>query len=125
MKGAPTIAIVDDDEGVRLSLSSLVRSLGYDVRAYGSASEFLDHNGSGDPDCMITDMQMPKMTGEQLQSRLIAAGRRFPMVFITAFPTETARNRVMANGACAYLVKPVDGSTIARCLAAALAHRSA
>ena len=122
MNRAPTIAIVDDDEGVRLSLSSLVRSLGYDVRTYGSASEFLDDTNIGDPDCMITDMQMPRMTGEQLQAKLIAAGRKFPMVFITAFPTEAARNRVMASKACAYLVKPVDGTTIARCLSAALEH---
>ena len=120
MNRAPKIAIVDDDEGVRLSLSSLVRSLGYDVRTYGSASEFLDDHDIGDPDCMITDMQMPRMTGEQLQTRLNAAARTFPIVFITAFPTEAARHRVVANESCAYLVKPVDGTTIAHCLAAAL-----
>ena len=125
MSRAPTIAVVDDDEAVRLSLSSLLRSLGYDVRTYCSAPEFLDDLDIGDPDCMITDMQMPRMTGEQLQIKLLAAGRTFPMVFITAFPTEAARNRVMARNACAYLVKPVDGTTIACCLSAALRNRHA
>ena len=74
----------------------------------------LDDHRIGDPDCMIIDMQMPRMTGEQLQARLIAAGRTFPMVFITAFPTEAARHRVVANESCAYLGKPVDGTPIAR-----------
>ena len=123
MNRPATIAIVDDDDGVRISLASLVRSLGYQVRSYGSAPEFLNDSAIGDPACMITDIQMPEMTGDQLQAALIAAGRRFPMIFMTAFPTEAMRSRVMAAGACAYLDKPSDGDTIARCLEAALALR--
>jgi FixJ family two-component response regulator len=121
----PTIAIVDDDDGVRTSLTSFVRSLGYDVRSYGSAPEFLNDQDIGDPDCMISDIQMPQMTGDQLQAELTAAGRVFPIIFVTAFPTEATRSRVMAAGACAYLDKPADGDTIARCLAAAVEHRRA
>ncbi|AMJ61014.1 response regulator transcription factor [Bosea sp. PAMC 26642] len=125
MTGSPTIAIIDDDDGVRTSLASLVRSLGYDVRSYASAPAFLNDREIGDPDCMISDIQMPQMTGDELQAELIAAGRSFPMIFMTAFPTEATRSRVMAAGACAYLDKPADGDAIARYLAAALDHSRA
>ena len=111
-----TIALVDDDEGVRSSLASLLRSLGYDVRGYASASQFLSDPTARDPGCMITDMQMPGMTGDELQATLLAAGRRFPMIFMTAFPKEEARARVMAAGAVAYLEKPADSDAIVRCL---------
>lgn len=125
MNRSPTIAIVDDDDGVRVSLSSLVRSLGYVVRTYASAPEFLNDRDVGNPDCMITDVQMAPMTGDQLQAELIAAGRVFPMIFMTAFPTEIMRKRVMAAGAHAYLDKPVCGDLIARFLAAAIAQNKA
>jgi len=120
MNHIPTIAIVDDDDGVRVSLCSLVRSLGYEVRAYASAPAFLDDQDAGDPDCMITDVQMAPMSGDQLQAALIASGRKFPMIFMTAFPTDAVRKRVMGMGAHAYLDKPVDGDAMATCLAAAL-----
>jgi FixJ family two-component response regulator len=118
----PTIAVIDDDDGVRMSLSSLVRSLGYEVRTYGSAPAFLEDAGSGAVDCIITDLQMPQMSGEQLQAQLVSLGSTPPMIFMTAFPTDATRNRVMAMGGCAFLDKPVDGDAIARHLAVALAH---
>jgi CheY-like chemotaxis protein len=74
----PTIAVIDDDDGVRMSLSSLVRSLGYEVRTYGSAVAFLEDAGSGAVDCIITDLQMPQMSGEQLQAQLVSSGRTLP-----------------------------------------------
>lgn len=122
MNPAPTIAIVDDDDGVRTSLSSLVRSLGHEVRTYGSAVEFLADADAANPECLITDMQMPRMTGAQLLDALVAAGRRFPVIVMTAYPSEATRDRVLAGGAFAYLVKPIDGPTLARCIAAALAR---
>jgi len=70
---------------------------------------------------MITDIQMPVMTGDELQARLLAAGRRFPIIFMTAFPTEPIRQRVMAAGAHCYLGKPTGGEEIIRCLEEALA----
>lgn len=121
MAEAPTIAIVDDDEGVRMSLASLVRSLGYHARTYGSGLEFLRAESAEEPACMIADVQMPAMTGDKLQEALVSAGRRFPIIFMTAFPTEDVRCRVMANGAHCFLVKPTDGETIIRCIEDALA----
>jgi FixJ family two-component response regulator len=125
MNRSPTVAIVDDDDGVRISLSSLVRSLGYEVRTYASAPAFLADRALGDPDCMITDVQIAPMNGDQLQAELIAAGRIFPMIFMTAFPTDAMRNRVMAAGALAYLDKPVCGELIARFLSAAVEQKDA
>lgn len=114
MSKIPAVAIVDDDEGVRSSLTSLLRSLGYEVRSYASAQEFLDDDAAGNPGCMIADIQMPGMTGDELQAELIARGRVFPMIFMTAFPTAATRARVMAAGALAYLDKPADGEAIVR-----------
>ena len=119
MPKAPTIAIVDDDEGVRTSLASLVRSLDYHARTYQSGVHFL--RDSLDPDCMIADIQMRVMTGDEMQALLIAAGRRFPIIFMTAFPTESVRKRVMEAGAYCYLSKPASGDEIIRCLEDALA----
>ncbi|MGA0596528.1 response regulator transcription factor [Enterovirga sp. CN4-39] len=123
MAQAPTIAIVDDDEGVRTSLASLVRSLGYEARTYGSGPEFLHDRLEEEPACMIADIQMPLMTGDELQQNLVSAGRSFPIIFMTAFPTDAVRRRVMANGAHCFLSKPADGDTIIQCLEEALAAR--
>ena len=120
MHHTPTIAIVDDDDGVRTSLASLIRSLGYEARCYGSALDFLAAGESRDPDCMIADIQMPHMTGDQLQAELISSGRIFPMIFMTAFPNEATRARVMAAGAIDFLDKPADSDAIAICPAAAV-----
>ena len=119
MHQTPVIAIVDDDEAVRTSLASLVRSLGYDVRIYGSGPDFLQD--SLDPACMIADIQMPAMSGDELQARLLASDRCFPIIFMTAFPTEPIRARVMEAGAHSYLSKPATGDEIIRCLEEALA----
>ncbi|MBR1119941.1 response regulator [Bradyrhizobium lablabi] len=120
MAKTPVIAIVDDDEGVRTSLASLIRSLGYEARTYGSGTDFLERPGE-DPACMIADIQMPVMTGDELQAKLVASGRRFPIIFMTAFPTETVRQRVMSAGAHCYLNKPAGGDEIIRRLEEALA----
>jgi FixJ family two-component response regulator len=120
----PWIAIVDDDAGVRAALTSLVRSLGYEARPFPSALAFLEIRG-GDPAVLIADIQMPGMTGDALQARLNAEGRRFPILFMTAFAAEAVRARVLTAGAAGCLDKPVDGETIARCLAAALARPGA
>lgn len=116
-----TIAIVDDDEGVRTSLSNLLRSFGYDVDTYGSALEFLEKGKLGTADCIITDVQMPQMRGDELQSRLIEAGATTPMIFMTAFPTDAIRARVMEAGARAFLEKPAETALLLRHIEDAIA----
>lgn len=124
MANIPVIAIVDDDEAVRTSLASLVRSIGYEASTYQSGVDFLDRQGD-DPSCMIADIQMPVMTGDELQARLVESGRKFPIIFMTAFPTDALRERVLAAGAHCCLSKPTGGDEIIRCLEEAMAGHTA
>ena len=119
-----TVAIVDDDSGVRTSLSSLLRALGHVVRTYVSAREFIaDASASASaPDLLLSDIQMPGMSGEQLQAALIATGRTVPTIFMTAFPDEAVRRRLLAAGARACLDKPIDADTLSRHLGAIRPH---
>ncbi|WP_238189863.1 response regulator transcription factor [Methylobacterium frigidaeris] len=114
------IAIVDDDEGVRISMASLVRSLGYRARTYASGADFLGDALDREPAVMISDIRMPGMNGDELQARLLAAGRCFPIIFLTAYSTEAVKKRVLDAGAVCLLSKPADGETIIRCIEEAL-----
>jgi FixJ family two-component response regulator len=120
MASPPIIAIIDDDGGIRDSLSSLIRSVGYTAKTYESAVEFLHDESDFKPDCMIVDVQMPVMSGDQLQERLKSFGRDYPMIFMTAYPTDNIRSKVMGAGATCLLVKPADGDTVLQCVERAL-----
>jgi FixJ family two-component response regulator len=102
------IAIVDDDEPVRDAMKTLVRSLGYNASTFGSAEKFLNSEQIDDTSFLITDLQMPGLSGLDLQDRLIARGYRIPIIFITGFPDDTARARAMKAGALAFLTKPIN-----------------
>ena len=106
------VSIVDDDESVRSSIEDLMCSLGFVARTFESAEEFLNSPDRDRTACLITDLQMPRTSGQDLQSRLLAKGRAPPMIFITAFPDKKLRERVMAKGALAFLEKPVDGKML-------------
>ncbi len=77
------IAIVDDDVVVRGAMKSLVRSLGHNASTFGSAEEFLNSEQFSSTSCLITDLQMPGLSGLDLQDRLIAQGHRIPIIFLT------------------------------------------
>ena len=102
----PMIAIVDDDDAVREAMKALVRSLGYHASTFASADEFLNSEQVHDTSCLITDVQMPGLSGIDLQDRLIARGHRIPIIFITGYPDENVRTRAMKAGAIAFLSKP-------------------
>jgi FixJ family two-component response regulator len=102
------VSIIDDDESVRSSIEDLMSALGIVARTFESAEEFLNSPDRDRTACLITDLQMPGTSGQDLQSRLLAKGRAPPMIFITAFPERNVRERVMAKGAFAFLEKPVD-----------------
>ena len=103
------ISIVDDDESVRAGMEALVSSIGFIACVFNSAEEFLRSSRIDDTSCVITDVQMPGMNGLELQSELVAQGRRVPIIFITAFPEQSGRRRALAAGALAYLEKPFAG----------------
>ena len=97
MSKTPMISIVDDDESVRESTKSLLRSIGYAARVFASAEEFLNSNPD-DTSCLILDVQMEGLSGVELQERLIAEGRRTPIIFITAFTDDGTEPRARCRG---------------------------
>jgi FixJ family two-component response regulator len=116
----PVISIIDDDASIRVATNSLVRSLGYAVHSFGSAEEFLQSTHINDTCCVIADVQMPGMSGVELQSLLLARGVGMPFIFITAFPDENIRARALKAGAIGFLTKPFDGQILVKCLCAAV-----
>ena len=120
MSKVPVISIVDDDESVREATKGLIRSLGYATATFASAEEYLRSDRMRDTSCLITDVQMPGMSGVELQDRLIAGGQRTPVIFMTAFPEENIRTRVLEAGAFGYLSKPFNDECLIECLDEAL-----
>jgi FixJ family two-component response regulator len=119
---AAIISIVDDDESIRVAMSSLVRSLGYEACEFDSAEAFLASPRRQDTACLIADVHMPGMSGLDLQDVLRAGEQVLPIIFITAFPADNLRQRAEAAGAAGFFSKPVDSQMIIRCLDAALAR---
>jgi FixJ family two-component response regulator len=114
------IAIVDDDMGARDALEMLVRSLGLNASTFGSAEEFLRSEKLHDARCLITDVQMPGLSGLDLQDRLIAEGHRIPVIVITGHPDDSAQARAMKAGAVDFLSKPIRPDHLIRCIEKAL-----
>jgi FixJ family two-component response regulator len=119
----PLVAIIDDDASVRATTESLVRSLGYIVCTFASAEEFLRSNHLDDFSCVIADVQMPGMSGVELQAHLLTQGYRVPFIFFTAFPDERIRAQALRAGAICYLTKPFNGDNLVQGLQAALKTR--
>jgi FixJ family two-component response regulator len=120
MSGNPVIAIVDDDEAVRIATASLLRSFGYETRVFASAEDFLAAGMDTIAACLITDVQMPGVGGMELQRILCARKCPIPILFITAYGSEAVRRRALDAGAFCFLEKPFDGDTIVRHLQDAL-----
>ena len=116
------ISIVDDDRSVREATKALIRSLGYQTATFASAEEFLESSRLLDTACLITDVQMPGMSGVDLQCHLTANGHCTPVILVTAYPEDRVRERALDAGAFGFLSKPfIEGSLIA-CLDRALKH---
>ena len=116
----PLISIVDDDEPTRDATEALIRSLGYSVATFASAEEYLRSDCAESSSCLITDLQMPGMSGADLQDRLIADGCHMPIIFMTAFSEEKTRARVLGAGALGFLSKPFSDESLIRWLDKAL-----
>jgi FixJ family two-component response regulator len=120
MRSTPLISIVDDDESHREATKGLIRSLGYQAATFASAEEFLQSDSVDNTSCLITDVQMPGLSGIDLQRGLIARGVEMPTIFITAFPEEGTRVRALTAGAFGYLGKPFSEESLVECLDKAL-----
>ena len=120
MMNSPMIFIVDDDQSVRESVMSLVRSVGYRAEAFGSAEEFLDSSQRGTADCLILDVRLPGTSGLDLQRQLASCDCRIPIIFITAQGADEARLQAMNDGAVEFLFKPFSEEALLAALHAAL-----
>jgi FixJ family two-component response regulator len=106
-RGRALVAVVDDEESIRKSLRRLLMAADLDALVYASGQEFLDALRERQPDCLVLDLQMPGLTGLEVQRALTAAGVRFPTIIITAHDEPEARARCISAGVAAYLCKPL------------------
>jgi FixJ family two-component response regulator len=116
----PLVSVVDDDESVRESLPDLLWELGFDVEAFSSAEEFLESDSAGRIQCLILDVNMPGMTGPELQRELSRRGVKIPIIFITAQADDKVRPSLLEQGAVECLFKPFGERELIDGLKAAL-----
>jgi FixJ family two-component response regulator len=114
------ISIVDDDASVRTATARLLRSWGFSAHAFASAEEFISSSRFSETSCLIADVEMPGMSGVELQEYLTARGLGTRIIFITAFPEDGIRERVMKAGAVDFLSKPFDEPRLLECIERAL-----
>jgi FixJ family two-component response regulator len=101
----PVVYVVDDDEGIRKSLESLIRSVGLNVQTFASAQEFLGAKRKAVPGCLVLDVRLPGLSGLDLQSELARAEIQTPIVFITGHGDIPMSVRAMKAGAVEFLTK--------------------
>ncbi len=114
------IAIVDDDDSVRIALEGLLKSVGLLAQAFESGEEFILSGQQSETGCLIADIRMPGMSGLELQRRLNAEGFRIPIVFITAHGDAKMRMQALRAGAVEFLAKPFDDEALLGNVRAAL-----
>ena len=107
MTEKPSISVIDDDATVRDALGSLLDALGYPVRTFASADEFIEREGATGTACLITDVQMPGMNGCELMEHLSRSGSAIPTILVSAYSHDALRSRALRSGAIAWLDKPV------------------
>ena len=116
----PVIAIVDDDPSVREGLHSLVRSAGWRAETFTSAQEFLARTRAEATSCLILDLQLPGLSGLDLQKRMAVVDLEIPIVFLTGHGDIPASVQAMKAGAIEFLTKPVDEQDLLRAIQEAI-----
>jgi len=114
------VAIIDDDESMQDSLRDLIESAGLVARCFGSAEDFLESELHCQAACLIADIQMPKMSGLELQARLKREECNVPIIFITAHGDARMRIQAMREGAVEFLAKPFDHQVLLKRVRAAV-----
>ena len=120
----PYVAIVDDEEPVRKALKRLLRASGLDAESFATGKDFLEAAAQREPDCVLLDLHMPRMSGLQVLCTLQAARRILPIVVITAHDAPETREQCLAAGATAYLRKPLEEGDLLDTITAALGART-
>ena len=120
------VHIVDDDASFRNAMERRLRLAGYDVATYASAQDLLDQLPDDDkPGCVLLDVQIPGLSGPELQSRLIELGSTLPMVFLTGHADTPTTVRAIKAGAEDFLTKPVASEQLIDAIERALARQAA
>lgn len=115
-----TVYLVDDDSHVRIALSELIRSYGFTVVSFGTAGEFLQHQRSGGPACIVLDLRLPDMGGLELQRQLALTSP--PIIFISGYADIPDSVRAIKAGAIEFLKKPVDINALIEAIDAAMSR---
>lgn len=123
LKHKSLITVVDDDESVREALENLISSVGFEVKLFASAEDFLDSDTPLQTDCAVLDVRLPGITGLELQRRLAADGQRIPVIIITAQGDDKTRDEAVAGGAVAFLKKPFKEEVLLAALESALKRK--
>jgi FixJ family two-component response regulator len=114
------IAIVDDDPSVRKGLRRLIRSAGWKAETFASAQEFLDRPRTEAPSCLVLDLQLPGLSGLDLQKRMAEVELDIPIVFLTGHGNIPASVQAMKAGAIEFLTKPVDEEDLLKAIQEAI-----
>src|ERR1700677_1513420 len=117
------VGIVDDDESVRNSISSLLRSAGYRTLMFECAEAFLESERIGDADGLVLDVKMPGLSGIELQRRLREMDCSVPIIFVTAHADDALRELALAQGARAFFAKPFNDEALLSALGSAVDFR--
>ena len=120
MTSRPTVFIIDDDPGVRDSLSRLVRAAGLEVECFDGADAFLTAYREDRPGCLVTDVRMPGMSGLELQERMRAEGFSIPTIVLTGYGDVPGAVRALKGGALDFLQKPFEPDVLLVRIAEAL-----
>jgi FixJ family two-component response regulator len=118
---AQLIAVVDDDASVRSAVRGVLTSVGLTTRSFASAEEFWDSGQRSETACLITDIQMPGMSGLEPQARLAEENTQIPIIFMTAYGDARMRMQARRAGAVEFLGKPFDDDVLLHSVRAALA----
>jgi FixJ family two-component response regulator len=119
-ESAPIIALVDDDPSVRRGLERLIRSMGWKAETFASAQEFLARVGVEAPSCVVLDLQLPGLTGLELQKQMAEVGLETPIVFLTGHGNIPATVQAMKAGAIEFLTKPVEEQELLKAIQEAI-----
>ncbi len=114
------VAIVDDDELMRIALQGMLKSVGLPSQAFESAEAFLNSGQQQQAACLIADIRMSGMSGLELQAQLNAEHCRIPTIFITAHGDTKMRMQALRAGAVEFLAKPFDDEVLLESVRAAL-----
>ena len=117
------VCVIDDDPSVCRSVSRLLRSYNKRVETYQSAGDFLEHRLPSSPACLVLDLEMPGVSGLELQQALAASRDTLPIVFLSGHASVSASVDAMKKGAVDFLSKPVDDSKLMSAVDVAL-HRA-